>query len=228
MNAIITIFEKELEALKDYSLVEDVKKLAGRKFYIGRLNEQNIVFTHTESNQLDLAVTTQIMIDHFAPERVFFTGKAAPLAPYIKTGDIIIANYFVRPGSPAANQNEIFEPDQKLLHNLRTVCDIPREGRPPHIFGTILDFDAMEPDDPRTKMALQEYGALATDRVGAAFGYVCRENGIPFVAIEIIGGESDEEKQQSDNIINLSIKEAFEIKGMALVEMTISLVTSQL
>jgi hypothetical protein len=72
MNGIITVFDEELEELKAHSLIEDIKRIGGRKFYYGRMIEQEIVFVKTANNPIDIVMTTQLMIDNFSLSRIFF------------------------------------------------------------------------------------------------------------------------------------------------------------
>ncbi len=228
MTGIITIFDRELEALKDYSLVEDIKKFAGRKYFIGKLNEQEIVFAQADNRPLDLALTTQIMINKFPIKRIFFTGQAIILAPYIEKGDIVIANYFIRPSEKENTSNQMFEADQILLQTLRTVCDIPRSDRPPHLFGTLLRWSEKEIDHPRLRMLQQEFGAIAIDNSGTALAYTCGINNIPFAAIDIAMAIADDGGPISEERLNRACQETFELKGLALVELTVSAITAHI
>ncbi|MCX6826347.1 MAG: hypothetical protein NTV06_03620 [candidate division Zixibacteria bacterium] len=216
MTGIITIFDHEIKVIKDYSQVEDIKKLAHQKYYCGRLNEQDIVFTLGENNPLQLALLTQIMIDNFHIERILFTGQVTPLVPYIKTGDIIIANYFIQPGSDANHMTQAYESDPKLLKMLKDAGDAPhREGRA-HTFGTIIQSERPDIEHPRIRAAQQEFGALGIDNGGVAVVYTCHLNDIPFAAIEIVEDKSQSEAKDNLNLMETALKEGFEIKGLIL------------
>jgi adenosylhomocysteine nucleosidase len=226
MNGIITVFDKELESLKDYSLVEDIRKMAGLKFYLGRLNDQEVVFVKIENGGLGAAAATQAMIDHFPTARIFFTGIAEPIAPFVDDGDLIAANYMVRVFDADNGRPEMYPADEFLLQTIRAICDSPRSGKPPHIFGPIMQRDAAETENPKWKSIRQECGGLACDDAGVAVGFVCARNKIPFAALEIASRESALVKPNS--FLDVSIQEAFEIRGLAMIEASIAAITSQL
>jgi adenosylhomocysteine nucleosidase len=228
MNGIITIFESEFEALKDYSLIEDIQKLAHRKYFSGRLNEQQVVFTHIENDPLNLAIATQIMIDHYKVKRILFTCQATPLVPYIKTGDIIVAKYLVQAVAADKRSAPMLEADDLLLNTIRTVCDTHTEDRPPHIFGTILHPGYLEEDTARIRILQQEYGALGIDAGGTAIAHVCILNEIPFAALEIAVEDADSGTAGIREKIERACKEVFEIKGMALVDLTVTAFTTDI
>ncbi|SYZ73293.1 hypothetical protein TRIP_C21411 [Candidatus Zixiibacteriota bacterium] len=228
MTGIITTFSQELDALKDYSLVEDIKRAGGQRFYIGHLNEQDIVFVLAHNDPLDAALAAQMMIDTFHVKQVIFTSQAFPLAPYIAGGDLIIGNYHIRPAKYDEAERQMLEGDPTLLQTLRTVCDIPRADRPPHIFGTLIDWRVADFDHPRLRMMQQEFGAIAIDSVGAALAHTCHLNETPFAAICITVPSPESAEPVSEDRINRACQGAFELKGLALVELTVSAITAHL
>lgn len=226
MNGIVTVFDDELAALKDYSLVDDIIKRAGAKFYRGRLNEQNIIFTKVANNPLEAALAAQLLADHFEVTRLFFSGIASPMAPFINDGDLIIANYFIESSSP--DRTVMFEADEKMLSTIRTVSAVPQRGRNPHIFGA---FSKTTPDPvsaARVKNLQREFGIIAADETGAAFAFACRRNSVPFAVIDVAVGSDEIDEKSLNDKYHSSILDLFEIKGLTLVELTLSALTADL
>jgi nucleoside phosphorylase len=104
-----------------------------------------------------------------------------------------------------------------LCHNIHFFNN-PHSGKPQYTFGTVAELVSPEPDSPFCKLAHKEYGALAYDNGGTALAYTCTQNKIPFAAIEIIGGHI---KNQP---LCRSIKEVFEIRGLAMIESFIPII----
>lgn len=226
MNGIVTVFDDELAALRDYSLVDDIIKHAGAKFYRGRLNKQNIIFTKIANNPLEAALAAQLLADRYDVTRLFFSGIALPLAPFINDGDLIIANYFIEISTP--DRTVMFEADEKMLSTIRTVSTVPHRGRNPHIFGALSKTISDPNGQTRAKTFQREYGIIAANETGAAFAFACRRNNIPFAVIDVAVRSDDSEEKNLNEKYHSSILDLFEIKGLTLVELTLTALTSDL
>lgn len=79
-------------ALVNQSLKNPKKVIVdGITFTTGRLGNQRVVVSETGIGKVNAAMTTALLLDHFRPQRVLFTGIAGGTNPDLQPGDIVIA-----------------------------------------------------------------------------------------------------------------------------------------
>lgn len=89
---IIAAFGQEADLLIQSLDQKSVKEINGRAFYTGLLENASVVITLSGISIVNAAMTTQIMIDHFHPENIIFSGIAGGLNPAFHIGDVVIAS----------------------------------------------------------------------------------------------------------------------------------------
>ena len=65
---IIGAMEEEVEILKEKMEIEETVEIAGMTFYRGMLHNQDVILVRSGVGKVNMAVCTQILIDHFNVE----------------------------------------------------------------------------------------------------------------------------------------------------------------
>lgn len=161
--------------------------IAQKEFTIGRLAGHRVVVVLSGVGLINAAHTTQILIDRFGVDTVFFTGSAAPLVPDIGVLDSVISTETqqftmdFRPLFPLGEvpflRTSVFPSDPDLVElATRVAATIPGGTT---VAGKILSGDRLAPA-AGTEVLLQ---GIAVESEGAAVGQVCNLNGVPYVVI---------------------------------------------
>jgi len=88
--AIIGAFDTELELVRSRITEPDTHRILGIEFCRGTLNETSIVFAEVGVAKVNAAMTTILLIEHFRPSAIIFTGIAGAVGDSILPGDIVI------------------------------------------------------------------------------------------------------------------------------------------
>jgi len=90
-TAILGAFEREVTLLEDRLAERQEHQIEGIRFVAGRLHGRNVVVVWTGIGKVNAAMTTTLLIEHFKPKRIIFTGIAGAVNPQLRPGDIVIA-----------------------------------------------------------------------------------------------------------------------------------------
>ena len=218
--AIISALHEELAEVLDLMPDEHRSTLAGRKFWLGHLQGHEVVAVRSGIGKVAAATTATLMLQHFKPQQVIFTGVAGGLATGVEVGDIIVGAAFLQhdmDASPLVPRHEVpgygrtrFDADlpltQVLLEAARdAVTWLPKlldadtlRGFGLHApsvhCGEIITGDrfvATAAESAVLRANLPE--ALAVDMESAAVAQVCFDHGVPFGAVRTVSDRADDE-----------------------------------
>ena len=132
---IIGALDEEIELLKNEINLKEKVEIAGRTFYVGKLEGQKIILVKSGVGKVNAAVTSQLLITNFNVKKIILTGIAGGIAPHLEIGDLIIATQIAqhdygnigsrglvpfKPGSfpigKMAIENVYFKTDENLLN----------------------------------------------------------------------------------------------------------------
>jgi adenosylhomocysteine nucleosidase len=194
----------------------------GVKFTTGLLGKQRVVVAETGIGKVNAAMTTALLLDHFRPERVLFTGIAGGTNPDLQPGDIVIGqrtahhdyasitdkNQATRQTRNALTYefNPVYFPADSslLLLAQQAVKTVTLEGiplasggvsdRPVQVItGTIVTGDAFIASSEKGKSLRADFGADATEMEGAAVAQVCYQIKVPHLIIRSLSDRADAE-----------------------------------
>jgi adenosylhomocysteine nucleosidase len=163
-------------------------------------------------------MTTTLLIEHFKPREVLFTGVAGGLNPQLLPGDIVIARQTAqhdygrligdtlsyRGTHNPFNKTEnpvFFTADSILLTRaLQAGKEIQLEqtqllsGRrtPVIISGTVVTGDIFVASSAKKHMLIKDFGADATEMEGAAVAQICWQFNTPCLVIRSLSDSADE------------------------------------
>jgi adenosylhomocysteine nucleosidase len=178
-------------------------------FTEGMLQGKPVVIALTGMGKVNAAMTTTLMLEHFQPGAIIFTGIAGGVNPALLPGDLVIGTRVayhdygaIVPDSmvrkPTRNPFTLkdnplyFTCDSALVAHARQVSTtislekIRRangEQAPRIITGTIVTGDVFVSSNKAAQNLAQQLQADATEMEGAAVAQVCWQQKVPFIVI---------------------------------------------
>jgi adenosylhomocysteine nucleosidase len=178
-------------------------------FTEGILQGKKVVIAQTGIGKVNAAMTTTLMLEHYHPHILIFTGIAGGLNPALQPGDLVIGTRVAYhdygamvPDSivrkPTRNpftlkENPLyFICDTALVAHARLISNkislekIRRangEQAPQIITGTIVTGDVFVSSDRAAQNLAQQLQADATEMEGAAVAQICWQQKAPFIVI---------------------------------------------
>ena len=96
MIGIIVAEEKELLAVKEVMNNIKEKNIYEKTFYIGNIEEKQVVLVKSNVGKVNSARVTQILIDNFDIELVINVGTAGSVDNNLEIGDVVVATELVQ------------------------------------------------------------------------------------------------------------------------------------
>ncbi len=224
----ITLFRERLDSPESVTH-------AGMEYSTGTIEGQRIVLLQSGIGKVNATIGTQIMIDKYAASPIIFTGLAGALVPSLSPGDFVVSNFVVqydfdltafgRRHGEIPETGRTIEADPRLCKLTCYAYDDCFKGvddAPRLVVGTIASGDEFVSDPRKAEWLQREFGAVATEMEGAAVGYTCHVNQVPYVVLRTIsdsGGTQAKEEFES-NLKTFSIN-SFRLVSSILRVMTL-------
>jgi adenosylhomocysteine nucleosidase len=215
--AVLGAVNQEVALLQ--SMLTDVKsqEIEGIQFISGRIGAELVVLAWTGVGKVNAAMTTTLLLEHFQPTRVIFTGIAGGVDPNLEPGDIVIAKrtayhdmgtlwsqgieYGGVKSRMTGEPNPVFFPaDPALLAAAEQAAKGMTFGsvglqtgqRPPKVVvGTVVTGDVFVASKEKSAELAQDLGACAVEMEGAAVAQLCYQRGIGYLVIRSISDKAD-------------------------------------
>jgi adenosylhomocysteine nucleosidase len=210
-NQEVTLLESMLTDAQSY-------QIEGIEFISGRMGDRTVVIAWTGVGKVNAAMTTTLLLEHFKPKQVIFTGIAGSVDPNLEPGDIVIAGRTAHHDmgtlwtegiehggvkSRMTNEpNPVFFPaDPNLLAAAQRAgqrMTFSSEGlrageRPPKVVvGTVVTGDVFVASQERAAELAEKLGADAVEMEGAAVAQVCYQRDVACLVIRSISDKADE------------------------------------
>ncbi|RKU14035.1 hypothetical protein C6502_02480 [Candidatus Poribacteria bacterium] len=207
--AILGAFDEEVVILERQLVNPRTHTIEGIQFLTGTLNGQNVVIARTGVAKVNAAMTATLVIQHFHPNQLIFTGVAGGLNPDLQIGDIVIAqktaqhdlgrlesadieNFGVRNPINGKRNPVFFPADPELLRITEAaLADIklnpfqtPQGQRHPRIIrGIVVTGDIFVAFDAKKTALHKNLGADAVEMEGAAVAQICWQQNVPCLVI---------------------------------------------
>jgi adenosylhomocysteine nucleosidase len=216
--AILGALNREVTLLKDTLTDASSQEIEGMTFTTGQLEGQLVVVAWTGVGKVNAAMTTTLLLEHFQPTYVVFTGVAGALDPNLEPGDIVIAGQtayhdmgvlsptgleYGGVTNPMTNDpNPVFFPaDPRLLMAAEqaagglhfSAAALPKGERPPKIIvGTVVTGDTFVASPEKRAALRASLGASAVEMEGAAVAQLCFQRHIGCLVIRSVSDRADE------------------------------------
>lgn len=216
MLAMIGAMEEEVELLRADMEISEEATHAEILVTRGRFRGAEIALAQSGIGKVNATICTQMLIDLYKPDALVFSGVAGGLLPNMRPGDLIIASHviqydmdltaFGRRHGEVPGRDRMIECDPKLVELAADAFDAAfadADDRPNLMLGTIASGDRFVQDVKTLRWLQREFAALATEMEGAAFGYTCSLNDLPFV---VIRGLSDTAGERAPGDFDANLK----------------------
>jgi adenosylhomocysteine nucleosidase len=196
MLAIVGAMAEEIDLLEKEMTVSDRQTRARFDIIQGTFQGVDVVSTHCGVGKVNAAICTQMLIDHYPLRALVFCGVAGGLLPNMRIGDLVIASHLIqydmdltafgRRHGELPGKDRMIEADPELVQKATKAYDsaFPESGTAPNLMlGTVVSGDRFVKDPDKLRWLQREFSALATEMEGAAVGYTCDLNTLPFVVV---------------------------------------------
>jgi len=216
--AVLGAFDAEVALLGKTLTDAKSRRIEGIEFLSGRAGGRPVVIAWTGVGKVNAAMVTTLLIEHFQPTQVVFTGIAGAVDPNLEPGDIVIARQTayhdmgswwpegIEPGGVknrlTGETNPVFFPaDSSLLaaaeqavHRATFDAIAHRNGprSPKVVVGTIVTGDTFVSSQEKCVELAEKLDADAVEMEGAAVAQVCYQRGVGCVVIRSIADKADE------------------------------------
>jgi adenosylhomocysteine nucleosidase len=190
----------------------------GISFTTGTLEGRKIVLAETGVGKVNAAVATALLLEHFNPREVIFTGIAGGVNPDLLPGDIVIGaatahhdyatvmadgieNMATRnPASGKLNPVYFASPDELLrlagkargLVDLEPIVTTAGERKPRFVEGIIATGDSFIASSSKKGELRARLQADAVEMEGAAVAQVCYQIRTPCIVIRSLSDNADD------------------------------------
>jgi len=194
------------------------RRLLGVTFICGRLRGRRVVLAKTGVGKVNAAMVTTLLLDHFRPAEVVFTGIAGGVNPQLQPCDVVIGRKLVQHdlGNYTANglkargvrspvdgsRNPVFlESAKRLVEAAGQVAKgvsfdpikTPEGQRRPQVTtGVIATGDVFVASGQKRASLRKRLGADAVEMEGAAVAQICHQQRLPFLVIRGLSDKADE------------------------------------
>ena len=217
---IMSAMHEELSGMLQAMPDEQRQDLAGRSFWRGHWQGQEVVAVLSRIGKVAAATTATALIERFGVDQIVFTGVAGGLGAGVRVGDMVVASGFVQhdmDASPLFPKHEVplygrsvFDTDMALSAQLRDAAKAVLTHVAQHVQAHIVQDYALDAASCHSGMiatgdrfvsstaecrALQQTLplALAVEMEGAAVAQVCSDYGVPFAALRTISDRADDD-----------------------------------
>jgi adenosylhomocysteine nucleosidase len=217
-TAILGAFEREIILLEDRLTERQEYQIEGIEFVAGKLNGQKVIIAWTGIGKVNAAMTTTLLIEHFKPQYIIFTGIAGAVNPELRPGDIVIAaktahhdmgtvwpeGLFVKGVKNRLDgiENPVFFPaDEKLVKyamqaarriDMQSVETVTGQRKPKIITGVIVTGDSFIASTEKCAELRKKLEADAVEMEGAAVAQICYQRQIDHLVIRSISDSANE------------------------------------
>jgi len=222
VTGILGAFDADVEYLLSIATNKTEKTIQQVRFTEADLNGKKVVIAQTGIGKVNAAITTTLMIEHYMPREIIFTGIAGGTNPGLSPGDIVIGTRVayhdygtltpdslqVRPtknGVTAQENPMYYKSDEKLVAiavqaSVEAKLSKVKNQYPKVITGTIVTGDVFVSSPKAVKEFRRRFNADATEMEGAACAQVCVQQSQPFIVVRSLSdnaghGSMDEVKQ---------------------------------
>ena len=217
ITAILGAMDLEIEILRKSLTQSETVTIEKRTFYRGKLGGREVVIAPSGIGKVNAAVTTTLLLEHFKPAEVLFTGIAGGINPEMQTGDVLIATQSAQHDygdltdagmkhegirNPATGKRApLFLPaDARLLKlaeetaaqiKLQPIQMAQGEHTPKIVKGTVVTGDVFVATSQKKAELRKNLQADAVEMEGAAVAQVCHQQEVPCLVIRSLSDLAD-------------------------------------
>lgn len=197
---LIGAMDEEIERFVQRMDAAGTEVRSGIAFRSGRWNGKRVILCKCGVGKVNASVCTQILIDTYHADCIWFTGVAGALHPELDIGHIVVsadclqhdvdvtALGFPRGVIPFADES-VFPADATLAAVAVKAGEALYPGQVRQ--GRILSGDQFIASREKVEYLYREYQGVCVEMEGAAVAQVCRMNRTPFVILRSMSDKAD-------------------------------------
>ncbi len=200
--------------------------ILGVRFVTGTLKGRSLVVASSGTGKVNAAMCATLLIDHFTPGEIIFSGIAGSINPELHPGDIVIGQKTAHHDTGTLNpegmhyrgmrspvdwqRNPVyFDADPRLLQaaetarknvSLEKIATSEGERTPVIVKGIIVTGDVFVASSAKKEELRKALNADAVEMEGAAVAQVCRELGVPCLVVRSISDTADARARQDASL----------------------------
>ena len=193
---IIAAMKEEMQEIKKIMVGTEENKIYDLTFFIGKINNTEVVLVEAGVGKVNAARTTQILIDNFEIGAIINVGSAGAANDELDIGDIVIGKKLVQhdfditafghPKGFISNVGQYVESDSKLIKKMeQTIAELQDKEFKIKI-GTIASGDIFCTEIKMKEKIRSKFEADAIEMEGSAIAQVCKLDKVPFIVIRSI------------------------------------------
>jgi len=218
VTAILGAFEQEIILLEDKLTDAQEQIIEELRFVSGKLRGNKVVIAYTGIGKVNAAMTTTLLIEHFKPDKVIFTGIAGGVNQQLQPGDIVIAEKTahhdmgtfwpeglfhkgVKNRLSGWENPVFFDGDEQLIKlaeraiqqvDLHSIRIISGQRSPKVVKGVVVTGDSFIASAEKCAELRKKLNADAVEMEGAAVAQLCFQRGIGHLVIRSISDNANE------------------------------------
>ncbi len=217
VTGILCAFSDELALLEQSVENAQPRQILGVRFLAGKLSGRNVVIASSGVGKVNAGVAAALLIEHFKPSEILYSGIAGAVNPDLEPGDIVIAEKVFQHDlgtlgadgiqlrgarNPAdGRRNPVFiDADPRLLRLAESAAkqmvsrkfEPAGEGRIPRMIrGTVATGDVFVASSEKRDELRKKHGADAVEMEGGAVAQICFQHSVPCLVIRSISDRAD-------------------------------------
>lgn len=198
---IIGAMAEEVEILKNEMQIKDTRTIASMDFYIGTIENKEIVLVRCGIGKVNAAICAQILISVLNVKTIINIGVAGAIKEDLDVLDIVISTdvqqhdfdvtgFGHKLGEIPRMDKSIFPADKTLVEKALAASKKVLKDKKA-LKGRVVSGDIFVSDPILKQNLLKNFNAYCTEMEGAAIGHTSYLNGVPFVVIRAISDKAD-------------------------------------
>jgi adenosylhomocysteine nucleosidase len=212
VTGILGAMPVEVQMLEGRMQGERTETFLDVTFHVGVLNGRKVVLAASGIGKVNAAKTASLLLDHFRPAEVLFTGVAGGINPELAPGDIVIgektaqhdfgeltaSGFHPQPTGPGIPL--LMTAPERLVALaeaaskdavLDTVPTSQGERMPRVVRGVIVTGDVFVAAPTRTAELRETFKADAVEMEGAAVAQICWQQKVPCLILRCVSDKAD-------------------------------------
>ena len=198
---VIGAMEVEVKTLKESMSVDYTRTIAGMEFYVGKIDDCNVVVVQCGMGKVNAGICAQTLINEFKVKTIINTGAAGSLDNRLDIEDFVVSTDAVQhdfdvtylgfqKGEIPYTGKVFFEADKGMREKaVKAITECAKDVK--YMEGRICSGDQFISTQVQKDTITSQYGGLCCEMEGAAIAQVCYLNDTPFVIIRAISDKAD-------------------------------------
>lgn len=200
---IIGAMENEVRTLIKMMDIEKIIDKVSLKFYVGKLEQKEVVLVQCGIGKVNAALCAQILISEFNVDAVVNTGVAGAIHHSLDVNDIVISTEAIqydvdatafgyKKGQIPQMDNSVFKADERLIDAAYKSSLEQAKGENFKIVkGRVATGDIFISSQELKNELQNDFKAYCGEMEGGAIAHACTLNDIPFVIIRAMSDKAD-------------------------------------